>query len=77
MLCGTEKGAVIISFDIEDDGWPSQVQIVRSSGSQQLDAMALVNVGYWHYFPVTKAGARTRARWLARVNFKLEGSQKS
>lgn len=71
-----EEGAVIISFDLEDDGWPSRVQIVRSSGSQQLDAMALVNTGYWHYFPVTKDGARTRARWFARVNFKLTGGQK-
>ena len=68
-----EEGAVLLSFDVEDDGWPSQVQIEQSSGSQQLDAMALVNVGYWHYFPATKDGSRTRTRFKTRVNFKLKG----
>ncbi|HEY2034098.1 MAG TPA: energy transducer TonB [Rhizomicrobium sp.] len=72
-----EEGAVLLSFDIEDDGWPSQVQIERSSGSQQLDAMALVSVGYWHYFPATDGGKRIRTRVETRLEFKLTGGQKS
>ena len=66
-----EQGTVIVSLDMEDDGWPSDIEIVKSSGSAQLDSMALVAVGYWHYFPATKAGNRTRGRFKTRVVYRL------
>ncbi|HWA29835.1 MAG TPA: energy transducer TonB [Rhizomicrobium sp.] len=69
-----EEGTVTLSYEIMDDGWPSAVKIVHSSGSRQLDAMAIVAVGYWHYFPATKAGTKGQMHWLAKVNFRLANS---
>jgi TonB family protein len=66
-----EEGPVTLAVDIEDDGWPSDAQVVKSSGSAQLDDMAVVGIGYWHYFPATKSGNRVRGRHYVRVNFRL------
>ena len=71
-----EEGVVVLAYDIEQDGWPGRVEIVRSSGSQQLDAMALVNVGYWHYFPAVQSGVPARVHGMAKVNFKMVDAPK-
>lgn len=70
----SEEGSVLVNFDIEEDGWPSQVHIIQSSGSQQLDAVALAAVGGWHFFPATQDGKPTRVRYPFRVVFKLRGA---
>ena len=66
-----EEGNAIVEMTIEPDGGVDGARILKSSGSRQLDAVALVSVGYWRYFPATENGKPIRARWLARLLFKM------
>src|SRR5665213_228673 len=66
-----DQGKVVVSMAIGSDGWISEAKIDQSSGSDQLDAAALVSVGYWHYFPATRNGTALVIPWKARVVFKL------
>jgi len=72
-----KEGAAIVEMAIETDGGVDGARILKSSGSRQLDAAALVSVGYWRYFPATENGKPIRSRWLARLLFKMPDSRRN
>jgi len=51
-----EQGDVTLRLLVRAEGYISDAQIVRSSGFAQLDAAALISVGYWDYLPKIVSG---------------------
>jgi TonB family protein len=50
----SEEGDVRLRVLVLSSGEVGDVQVVRSSGYAQLDAAALIGVGYWYYIPAMK-----------------------
>jgi TonB family protein len=66
-----EQGEVVLKVLVQPDGQVGDVRVLRTSGSAQLDAAALVSVGGWVYLPAVK-GHRPVAAWtLVSVRFQL------
>ncbi len=66
-----EQGDVILKVLVLPSGQVGDVEVLRSSGSAQLDAAALVSVGAWVYLPAVR-GHRPVAAWTrVRVRFQL------
>lgn len=66
-----DEGNAILQLIIEPDGDIGNVRVLQSSGSSQLDAMALISTGYWRYFPATEDGKPVRSLWETRLVFRL------
>jgi TonB family protein len=67
-----EEGNVLLELSIDERGQVVDAQIKRSSGSAQLDAAALLSVGYWRYHPIYKDGKPVaRPHWPVMVQFRL------
>jgi protein TonB len=49
-----EEGDVRLRVLVLSSGEVGDVRVVRSSGFAQLDAAALIGVGYWYYTPAMK-----------------------
>ena len=47
----SEEGDVVLRVLVQANGEVGDVRIERSSGHPQLDAAALIGVGYWYYVP--------------------------
>ncbi len=58
-----EQGDVLLRVLVDTDGEVGDVRILRSSGHAQLDAAALVGVGYWFYLPAVR-NHRAVASWI-------------
>lgn len=57
-----EQGEVVLHVFIETDGRASQAEILRSSGFERLDQVALQTVRRWRYVPGKRAGV-PEAMW--------------
>jgi protein TonB len=66
-----QEGDVLLRLTVLPDGTVGDAKILTSSGSPQLDASALVSVGYWRYWPARRAGKPVAANVTVRVKFKL------
>jgi TonB family protein len=66
-----EQGDLLIQLLVLPDGSVGDVRIVKSSGSAQLDAGALVSAGNWRYRPAMQGGKPVAAKVTVRVRFKL------
>ena len=66
-----QQGTVVVDVAVGADGWVRDARIVTSSGYQQLDAAALVTVGYWHYLPETRDGVAIASVHRTQLIFAL------
>ena len=66
-----QQGTVVVDVAVGSDGWVRDARIVTSSGYQQLDAAALVTVGYWHYLPETRDGVAVASAHRTQLIFNL------
>jgi TonB family protein len=66
-----QQGDVLILLTVLPDGSVGDVRILKSSGSSQLDAGALVSAGYWRYRPAMRDGKPVAANVKVNVRFKL------
>jgi TonB family protein len=66
-----EEGTVTLDLTVASDGSVEDAQILKSSGSAQLDAAALTGVGNWRYKPVYRNGAPVSYHWEVAVQFHL------
>jgi TonB family protein len=68
-----EQGDVILRLLVGANGAVDDVRILRSSGHAQLDAAALIGVGYWFYLPAVR-NHRAVATWITvEVRFRIPG----
>jgi TonB family protein len=68
-----EQGDVILRVLVAANGAVDDVHILRSSGHPQLDAAALIGVGYWFYLPAVR-NHRAVASWITvLVRFRIPG----
>jgi TonB family protein len=70
-----EQGDVIMQVLVRPDGHVGDVHVLQSSGSSQLDAAALVGVGYWSYIPAVRNHKAIESWVRVRVQFRLKGDQ--
>jgi TonB family protein len=69
-----EEGTALLELSIDEQGRVVDAHIERSSGSAQLDAAALLSVGYWRYHPIYKDGKPVaRPHWKVQVQYRLRG----
>ncbi len=66
-----QEGDVLILLTVQPDGSVGDVKILKSSGSPQLDAGALVSAGYWRYRPAMHDGKPVAANVRVNVRFRL------
>jgi TonB family protein len=67
-----EQGDVILRVLVAADGEVDDVRVLRSSGHPQLDAAALVGVGYWYYLPAVR-NHQAVASWITvLIRFRLK-----
>jgi TonB family protein len=67
-----QQGDVLVQLTVLPDGSIGDAKILKSSGSPQLDASALVSVGYWRYRPAMRNGKPVAANVTVRVVFRLQ-----
>jgi TonB family protein len=67
-----QEGDVLVQLTVLPEGSVGDAKIVKSSGSPQLDASALVSVGYWRYRPAMRDGKPVAANVKVRVVFRLQ-----
>ena len=70
-----QEGTVTLKLKIMPDGSVGDASVAKSSGFPQLDASALVSVGYWRYHPAARNGKPVEAAYMVRVRFRLSGRQ--
>jgi TonB family protein len=66
-----EQGDVLLQVLVEPDGQVGDVRIVQSSGHAQLDAAALIGVGYWYYVPAVRNHQAVESWILVRIRFRI------
>jgi TonB family protein len=67
-----QEGVVLIQLAVLPDGSVGDVRLLKSSGSPQLDAGALVSAGYWRYRPAMRNGKPVAATVKVKVTFRLK-----
>ncbi|GAA5008469.1 energy transducer TonB [Pseudoluteimonas lycopersici] len=67
-----EEGSVLVRADIDADGVPGDVSVVRRSGSRDLDSAALAAVRQWHFRPAIENGKAVASAVEVPVDFKLD-----
>ncbi len=65
------QGKVLIDVVVKIDGTPATVQILRSSGSSDLDEAALDAVKQWKFIPARRGGNLIQANAIVPVEFKI------
>ena len=63
------EGYVGVSFDIETDGAVTNVAVVQSSGSLELDGAAEACVSKFRYQPAKRDGSAIKVPWVTVVIF--------
>jgi TonB family protein len=66
-----QEGDVLVRLTVLPDGSVGNAKIVKSSGSPQLDASALVGVGYWRYRPAMRNGKPVAADVTVKIAIRL------
>jgi TonB family protein len=72
-IWSSEEGSVELELRVGPDGWVEDARILVSSGYMQLDAAALVTVGYWHYLPARQNGVPVASGKRVLLRFSLAG----
>jgi protein TonB len=67
------EGLVLVRAAVDASGYPADVAIVRSSGSEMLDRAALDAVGGWRFSPARRDGTAVAAEITIPIRFKLDG----
>ena len=70
----SEQGDVLLQVLVEPSGEVGDVRILRSSGHAQLDAAALIGVGYWYYIPAVRNHHTVESWVTVRVQFRIPRS---
>ena len=66
-----EEGSVLVRVDVDANGVPGEVTLVRRSGSRDLDNAALAAVRQWHFRPAIENGKAVASAVEVPVDFKL------
>lgn len=66
-----QEGSVVLSLLVLQNGEVGDVQLVKSSGSPQLDAAAQVEAANWRYLPAVRNGTPVNGRANVVIRFKL------
>lgn len=66
-----EEGSVLVRAEVDADGVPGEVALVRRSGSRDLDNAALAAVRQWHFRPAIENGKAIASAVEVPVDFKL------
>lgn len=72
-----EQGDVVLQVLVEPNGEVGDVRIVRSSGYAQLDAAALIGVGYWYYVPAVRNHQLVEGWVTVRIRFRIPDNSPS
>lgn len=66
-----EEGSVLVRANVDANGVPGEVTLVRRSGSRDLDNAALAAVRQWHFRPAIENGKAIASAVEVPVDFKL------
>jgi protein TonB len=66
-----EQGTVVLGFTITAQGNVTNVKVVTSSGSDDLDQAATACAAIWQYKPAMQNGQPIAVPWTAKVNYSL------
>ena len=66
-----EEGSVLVRAEVDADGVPGEVTLMRRSGSRDLDNAALAAVRQWHFRPAIENGKAIASAVEVPVDFKL------
>jgi protein TonB len=66
-----EEGSVLVRAQVGADGSPTDVTVVRRSGSRDLDNAALDAVRGWHFRPAIENGKAVASTVEVPIDFKL------
>jgi TonB family protein len=66
-----ERGDVLLQVLLEPNGDVGGVRIARSSGHAQLDAAALIGVGYWYYVPAVRNHQPVESWVMVLIRFRI------
>jgi TonB family protein len=69
-----EQGDVILRVLVLRNGEVGDAQILRSSGHPQLDAAALIGVGYWFYLPAVRDHRPVESWVTVLIRFRIPGA---
>ena len=64
------NGTVAISMLVDENGVPTELQVVESAG-EPLDSAALASVRTWRFEPARKNGVPVRVRHVTRQTYRL------
>jgi TonB family protein len=67
-----EQGSVLVRADVDANGVPGDVAVVRRSGSRELDNAALAAVRQWHFRPAMNNGKAVASAVEVPIDFKLD-----
>lgn len=67
-----EEGTVVVGARISADGEPVDVQVVRRSGSRELDRAAVEAVRQWTFEPAVRDQARVASEVQVPVTFRMD-----
>lgn len=71
LACAGVGGEVILSLTIGPDGRPSDVSLVKTSGNDALDQVAIDGVRDWRFKPATRNGQPHPQAIQVPVNFNV------
>lgn len=66
-----EEGSVLVRADVDANGTPTDVTVVRRSGSRDLDNAARDAVREWHFRPAIENGKAVASTVEVPIDFKL------
>lgn len=67
-----EEGTVLVAATVGADGRPAGVQVVRRSGSRELDQAAVDAVRQWTFEPAIRSGRAVTAEVQVPVTFRID-----
>lgn len=67
-----EEGTVLVKVFVSEQGRPTSVELVRSSGFERLDAAALAAVRRWLFKPAIDGGVAVSTYTTVQVRFRLD-----
>lgn len=67
-----QEGIVMLSVDVNKEGYPVSVEIIRSSGFRLLDQAALKAVRYWRFQPGSIGSVPIESTVTVPIRFRLE-----
>lgn len=69
-----EEGLVVLSVQVDRDGFPSRIQVVQSSKFERLDAAAVEAVSQWRFTPARIGSLAVSSQIEVPIRFRLAGS---